>query len=500
MFLLRRSGLLLAAALCVAAQEVAAQTVRLSPEAVRRLRQGQTTIRVAPTGVDTVRASTVPARVPRGEMIVSVTERPGTVLTPLAPDRRPPLDLPVRETPPVTGGGGTGPGTTGTGDGGDTGADKGSGTEKDEDPGGSTGGQTGTLVPMVTGTGGGVRGPGTEGRLTYELGYEIGVSDRAGERFHILVPIVEVEGGGLRYDPAQRAYVGTILLGLVDRDHPSETGPLSARVMVQITGDVQSLQPVTLDQINIPFRQVSLRVQRPLADSIRIRLRPTFDPTGGAVIAVPLLRAPLTFRASPRSIAGFGLEVSDLTVQTTRRGDTLPVILTSLHGKPRPGQLDATYGGAVSRIRSAGVGWDTVKVAIGDYEEMVVLHYRWPIAFLLAALFGGLIGGVLNALSTHRRSDARTVALLGAQGALIGAVAAVLYAIGINVVGWAPAAEYGEALMFAVAFMSGLMGPRIFDRFLPKLSVGRKDGDDAAPPPPPPPPSEPASPEPAAVG
>ena len=156
----------------------------------------------------------------------------------------------------------------------------------------------------------------------------------------------------------------------------------------------------------------------------------------------------------------------------------------------------------MSRVRSSGVGQDTIRVASGDFEEVVVIQYAWPIAFLLAALFGGLVGGVLNALSTHRHSDPRTIAFLGGQGALTGGVAAVLYAVGINVVGWAPSAEYGEGLMFAVAFISGLMGPRIFDRFLPKLSVGRKDGDDAPPPstPPAPPPAAPATPEPAAVG
>ncbi len=53
----------------------------------------------------------------------------------------------------------------------------------------------------------------------------------------------------------------------------------------------------------------------------------------------------------------------------------------------------------------------------------------------------------------------------------------------INVVEWAPSAECGEGLMFAVAFSSGLMRPRIFDRFLPRLSVGRKDVDDADAPP-----------------
>ncbi|HEX6369008.1 MAG TPA: hypothetical protein VF006_08745 [Longimicrobium sp.] len=498
---LRKTTLLLAAALCAAAGELAAQPgQRLDADAARRLREQGVTLRVGADRVDTMRARTGTLRVGEGEMIVNVTgARPTRVRPQLAP-RADPTPPPIVQPPAALHPGDEPaarpdprPGRT-----------RPPGTEpaperpkREEPPPPQV--QT-QAPPQGPPSAAGLELPDPATPIAYQLGYQIGIGDQAGEDFHIVVPIVEIEGGGLRYDAAQQAYVGTILFGLVDRDHPSASVVLTTSVMLQVTGDVQSMAPVQLRRINIPFEQITLRVHRPRADSVLVRIRPTFDPTGGSVISVPILRAPLTLQASPRRIAGFGLEISELAVQALRRGDTLPVVISSTRAKPNPALLRATHDGAMSRVRSAGVGVDTVRVASGDFEEMVVIRFAWPISFLLAALFGGLVGGVLNALSTRRRSSRRIIAFLGAQGALTGAVGAVLYAVGINVVGWAPSAEYGEGLMFAVAFASGLMGPRIFDRFLPRLSVGRKDGGDPPPTAPPSSPAAPSTPQPAAVG
>lgn len=489
---LRRTSLLLAATLCVLAGDLAAQrTQQLSPRAARRLQDGGVTLRVDRAGVDTM--SSRVQRVRPGEMIVNVTgARPSRI--------RPGVRIPVR--PAIVQG--AEPGTDATPDAGPSkGGAEGGGTQPErpggeESPaGGSAGEETAAEEPAATGA-----PPADDGRIAYELSnYEIGVADAEGEKFHLLTPIVEIEGGGLRYDPRDNVYKGSILIGLLDNENPAASDSLGRAVVVQITGDVQSLNAVELRRMNLPFHRVDLVVARPRGDSVLIRLRPTFDPRGGSVISIPIIRATLTLQASPRRIAGFGLEVAELIVMNQDNGDSIPVALTSLLAKPTPSQVRATREGAVSKIRSSGVGVDTVRLAGGAYQGYAVIHYTWPIAFMLAALIGGLFGGVLNALSTKRHSDPRTIAFLGLQGALTGIVGAVLYAVGINVIGWAPSAEYGEALMFAVAFGTGLMGPGIFDKVLPKLSVGRKDGEgDDASTPPTPPPAAPAPTEPAAVG
>lgn len=512
MLSLRKWPLMLAAALCVLAGELAAQpTQTLSSRVARRLQDSGVTLRVDRTGIDTV-LRVQGTRLRPGEMIVNVTgARPTRV--------RPTVRIPQRPTvviPSAQSGSTVTPDPTP--DAGDTPTrpprnetperpKRAEPTRRDEPKSGELTRPEEPVTPardetpVVVGSAG--VPPSPDDRVAYELSnYEIGVADAAGERLHVLIPLVEIEEGGLRFDPAKNAYVGSILIGLLDKDNPAAADSLGREVVMQITGEVQSLEAVRLRTMNIPFQRVMLSVARPRGDSVLIRLRPTFDPRGGSDIWVPIRRATLSLHASPRRIAGFGLEIAELIVMNQDNEETVPVALISNLAKPNPSQVRATQEGAVSRIRSSGVGTDTVRLAGGAYQGFAVVQYAWPISFLLAAIFGGLFGGVLNALSTKRHSDPRTVAFLGGQGALTGIVGAVLYAVGINVVGWAPSAEYGEALMFAVAFMTGLMGPRIFDRFLPKLSVGRKD-DGGDPPPPPAPSATPAAPpasEPAAVG
>jgi hypothetical protein len=501
MFSLRRTSLLLAATLCVLAGDLAAQrTQQLSPRAARRLQDGGVTLRVDRTGVDTM-SRTQGVRVRPGEMIVNVTgQRPSRIRPSVRIPTRPIIVQGAEQGTDAVPSVGASQGSTETdARPADTGTRPERPKEEDRPKGDARPAEEPARDEPESGE---PAAPGGDDRIAYELSnYEIGVADARGERFHLLTPIVEIEGGGLRYNPATNAYEGSILIGLLDNENPAATDSLGRAVVVQITGDVQSVEAVSLRSMNLPFQRVKLTVARPRGDSVLIRLRPTFDPRGGSVLSIPIVRATLTLQASPRRIAGFGLEVAELIVMNQDNGDSIPVALTSLLAKPTPSQVHATREGGVSKIRSSGVGVDTVRLAGGAYQGYAVIHYAWPIAFILAALFGGLFGGVLNALSTKRHSDPRTVAFLGMQGALTGVVGAVLYAVGINVIGWAPSAEYGEALMFAVAFGTGLMGPGIFDKVLPKLSVGRKDGDDAPPSTPPsPPPAAPANPEPAAVG
>jgi xanthosine utilization system XapX-like protein len=449
---LLRAALLLSAAAAAALADLAPlsaqdRDMRLDTEAAQRLRAG-TLLRVGSGSVDTVATAERLDPVRRGEMLVTI-RREGPTLVDPAP--RPALPE-ARGEEPVPAGFAeprrpTRPARL---------------AEPRPDP---------SDTPAEP-------EPVEAEPVVYDLGYTIEVGDRSGRPLRVLTPIVEVENGGLRYDPARRAYAGSILVGLVDQRNPAGHGGIPEPVWVQIAGGVRSVPPVPLSRINLPFERVELLVDRPAGDSVHIRLRPSFDPVG-VMLGIPVHAARLTVTASPLRIAGMGLERSHLVVQGAEGGDSLRVTLTSVRGHPTPNQLWVTGAGGSAALRSAGVGRDTVNVLAGVYQGRVELEYLWPVSFLIAALVGGLIGGVLNGLSSHRRSDPRTFALLGVQGMLTGSMAAVLYSVGINVIGWAPDATYGEALMLAVAFLAGLVGPRVFDRVLPALAVERIDPPDS---------------------
>ena len=238
---------------------------------------------------------------------------------------------------------------------------------------------------------------------------------------------------------------------------------------------------------SVPFQEVALRAGRPRADTVRLRLIPSFDPAG-ITVAVPVLLPPVVMRAAPVRIAGLGLERADVLIEPPFAGE-LAMIVTALRADPEPNRLRVgpVEAGQV-QVRSRGVGTDTILVVGDAYRAQVELVYETPWLFAAAVVVGGILGGVLNGLSRKRRASGTTLRRLAAQGVLTGLGVAVLYAVGINVFSWAPDGEYGEGLMFVLSFMGGLAGPRIFDRFLPPP---RKERDAA--------PSEP-KPEPAAVG
>lgn len=464
--------LLLAAALCMPAGDLAAHRTQQDSAVTLRVRRG---------AVDTLAPRADRVRMRPGDMIVRVTaQQPQRVSPPLRADRPSPVTEPPaspaelnelsnrrerpKDDPPAP-------------------------AEPSPPPGPATGGVDDT-TPV---------GQSTQAAepVAYALGgYEIETHDTRGRAVR-LMPLVEIGGAGLQYDPRENAYTGVLHIMLLDADRPAATGTLPEEVVLEVTGEIESVEAVRLRNINMPYHKVRIRVSRPRADTVHLRIIPTFDPLGGKLLPVPVRRPVLSLQVSPKRIAGLGLEVAELIVMNPDNNDTIPVVLASLLAKPKPPQVRASREGGVSRIRSSSIGVDTVSLVGGVYLGSAEIHYIWPVAFLLAALFGGLVGGVLNALSTRRRRNRRIIGFLAAQGALTGAVGAILYAVGINVVGWAPDADYGEGLMFAVAFVCGLMGPRIFDRFLPRLSAGSKGRDDA---PPSAPPAAPSAPEPAAVG
>ena len=314
MFSLHRNSLLLAAALCVLAGNLAAQTQRVATEAAQRLRDEGITLRVGAAGVDTLTARTGNLRVRAGDMIVNVTgDRPTrvrptrTTVSPTlvipagdseSPDATPvprpdPVEprpsreetaptRPRRDTPTPTRPRREEPAPE------PTKREESAPARPDPDP-----------APEEPAAPASPSAP-----IAYELGYEIGMGAPEGEHFHILVPIVEIEGGGLRYDPVQPGVRGHHPVRPGGPRHiPRRPSALPNMVRLQISGD--AAEPGTRwswSQINIPFRRSRCALQRP-----RGRLGaecagppPPLTPTAGSVISIPVLRNPVRRAARHR--------------------------------------------------------------------------------------------------------------------------------------------------------------------------------------------------------
>jgi hypothetical protein len=322
--------------------------------------------------------------------------------------------------------------------------------------------------------------PTVSGAAVVELPYSIATPDPAApSELRFLQARVEIRGGGFHYEPSSRTYVGRVLIGIVDRDNPGRKLSL-ADVDIQIGGDIDQADPGTISLLHtsVPFTDVVLRANHPRADQIPVRVISSFDPAG-ITIAVPVFAPYVLVTASPVHIAGLGLEKTDVLIEPPFDG-SMRMMVTARRAHPEPDHLSVGPSDpGVVHVRSQGLGTDTILVRGGVYSAQVLVVYDTPWLFLGAVLVGGILGGMLNALSRARRQKSAPLWRLPVQGALTGMVVAVLYAVGIHVFRWAPDAQYGEGLMFAVAFIGGLAGPRIFDPLLP--SRGGNSGTPGAP-------------------
>ena len=299
-------------------------------------------------------------------------------------------------------------------------------------------------------------------------------ADEAGQRV-TLKPVVEVAAGGLRIRPGTPLFTGEIQLGIEDEERPTESHSLGRSIRMLISAEADSTVPnrVAINHTNLPFTSVRIVALQP-GDSVRVRIRSDFDPEGIDIL-VPVVRPQLSLRVTPQSIQGLGLETAALTVRALgmSQPESVVVSLTSDRGRLEPTLVALSSSGTGSAlIRSSGIG--TARID-GEADPMlpdtVSVEFVFPWAFGIAALLGGLIGGVIRYLTLkfQRVSKISWTGLTAhvALGTLAGFVIAVSYAVGINLLNVYPSATTGEALVFVIAALGAVGSGGIVSRMVP---------------------------------
>ncbi len=299
-----------------------------------------------------------------------------------------------------------------------------------------------------------------DGNVRMQLPVRIVGTNAQGETL-TLRPVVEVSGGGLRLLSGS-GFSGQIHIGLEDEERPTQTRPLGRSIQMLVTGAADSITPstVSLDHTNLPFQTVDIAARSPSND-VQVHIRSDFDPAG-IELSVPVVRPVLSVRASPRTIQGFGLETAELVVAARGApGDRLPsVTLSSEKSRPEPPvvAIDPATGSGTATVRSSGVGAATVTAeAEGLQSTTETITFVFPWAFAIAALVGGLVGGLYQFIRKKsdeaKRINASGLAWHLVLGACAGFLGSVAYSVGLNLlpVGLHPAATVGEALVFVTA-------------------------------------------------
>lgn len=271
----------------------------------------------------------------------------------------------------------------------------------------------------------------------------------------LLVPVVIIEGRGLRY--SNGAFRGSIRVGLEDSLSIGSSVALPSPIRFFVSGTVDSIQrpDTAVVHTNLPFATINL-VQGVRVPTVSLNVRTTLHP-GGVDVDVPVSLDTLRISASPPRVQGMGLEETDLVFGPGPFAGGTVIQLSADNGRLAEDEVQLSAAGtARTTLRSYWFGPSTVtarSIAFADAEISVDFAFPW--LFLSASLLGGAMGG-LAAWLQRRKAEAPGIRLT--SGALLGLIATVLYAVGVNVTPLNPTVSTGQAVVFGLAAVIGYLG------------------------------------------
>jgi hypothetical protein len=285
----------------------------------------------------------------------------------------------------------------------------------------------------------------------------------------VLRPVFKV-ATRLRWEPDSGVFRGAIFLAVEDSLRRSESRPLPTPVRFQLLAEADRVQPdrIELKHTNFPLQRIDVAT-RNVSDSMRLQIVPEFD-LSGVEVWLPV-EPSLVLQATPRRIQGWGVgsaRVSVRVIGASARARNV-VGLTASNGDLETDTV--TTGGAAigsTRLRSSGIGPVTVTATAPGFSEAVsTIEFVWPIFFLLAALLGGVFGGLAAAAQNKKGRRRARWAEFAMKGVFAGGLAALAwYALGVNLldinVGMP---RFNELAVFAFAALAGYFGiPRLGGR------------------------------------
>lgn len=272
------------------------------------------------------------------------------------------------------------------------------------------------------------------GSTTYALPYRLLTVDSAGVE-RLLVPFLILRNGALTYDVMRRLYKGTAFVGVEDTLHPADgPAPLTRALQVLLaTKSGGSVSPHRMNVMHTSLEYDSVTIESP--DSTSILLRTSGDITG-VNIPIPVRAIVASIVPDQRSIQGFGLATTELTVSLPRglsRSDTAVLTFNSTGAPVKPTRLRLAGGDAGTlKLRSGMPGPDSIRAYIDGIpvaETVVTIKRPWP--FITATLLGVLLGAAAR-WSTRRRKSLKSLGGEILRGFPFGFITSAALSVGLT--------------------------------------------------------------------
>ena len=278
----------------------------------------------------------------------------------------------------------------------------------------------------------------------------------------LLKPVAYAQGP-LRFDGATRRFIGRVVVGLLALDEKAGVKALSTPITFEIVGDVQA-DPRTVDikSSSPPFAHFNVAADDPRD---RTEIKVYFSQLRGDPVALQLDvdRPRLKLSVAPPAFQGLGLEKATVTVSASdvEQSAGREVTLTPTGGALKDTTLTlGPRGSARTEWRSSSIGHFSISADGGEFSAAEAgADFEPPWRFGIAALIGGLAGGILR--NAFKRRGARRFALEMVIAVVTGAVVFGLFVLGVNVTGFTLPASGGEILVFVVSAIGALLGTAV---------------------------------------
>jgi hypothetical protein len=290
------------------------------------------------------------------------------------------------------------------------------------------------------------------------------------------------DGGGLRYDSRAGAYIATLRIGLRDTLHGKQRRVLSPMIKLSVAAIADEVTPEVLEvgETNVFITKARLMTRR-IASAMRVRVWPDFSERS-VDVWVPFQPDSVMVRVDRASIAGFGLDETNVTVELSpgaaAPGDSIAVSLEATHGTFASGPVVYPKGGSpvVTRLRSSGMGPQLITARAGVLVAgQRALSYTFPMGLLGGGVLGALLGAIMVMVRDRGRPLAPAKGWIVLSGVLAGVLTALIAAIGVvKIPGFTLPPGGGAIVSILAGALGGYVGPKGFESLFGAFGAGRQ--------------------------
>lgn len=279
---------------------------------------------------------------------------------------------------------------------------------------------------------------------------------------------------------AAREYVTTLKFSVrASGDTESPSLKLRQPITVSIDFDgmtAREIAPFMIEETGLQHEQSFELRFRPSSSQPKLRVRYTINEVDVLVEALPRLE----LRPERTTLLGFGLETVKVAVaQIMASGEPAKLNAASnvdvqVRGAARREGDDVVIPAGEARtefvVRSSGLGRVAIQATAGTLSASTEVMQRFPVGPLLAALFGGALGGFSRrwVKGGRRRAGWRNPV----EGLVVGLVAFVAAVLGVGYLNLPAAIAATEAGAFLTGVLCGFAGVTVFSAMTTKLRPG----------------------------